>query len=119
MAADIDWPTTLPEFISRQGFNQVDPDNKISSKMAVGPAKTRRRFTSGTTVSSCTLLLSQTEVATFKTFYQSITSSGVSYFNRKEPITEETIEMRFVGTPPKYIPDGAKYRVSFQLEDKL
>ncbi len=117
--ADIDWPSTLPADISRQGFNQTLPNNKISSSVDVGPAKTRKRFTANTSISNCTLLLSQSELAIFDTFYNGTTQSGVNYFNRQEPVTEETIEMRFIGNPPKCVPDGAKYRVTFQLENKL
>jgi hypothetical protein len=117
--AAIDWPTTLPAYISKNGFAQTLPANKIVSTVAVGPVKTRKRFTANVNQYVCTLLLSQSEKADFDTFYNDTTSSGVAYFNRQDPITESTIEMRFIGNPPTARAEGVKYRVSFQLEDRV
>ena len=43
--ADIDWPSTLPQELLREGFQEQIPENRIVDNFDTGPAGMRRRST--------------------------------------------------------------------------
>jgi hypothetical protein len=43
--ADIDWPTTLPQELLRDGYQEAIPENRITDNFETGPVGRRRRST--------------------------------------------------------------------------
>lgn len=110
------WPTTLPPELPEDGFSLTVADNLIRSNMDIGPPKVRRRTSSNITKVEGTLLLSNTELATFEAFYITTLSYGALQFDWVHPITNVACEMRF-STPPKYSAASGDYtQVTLNLE---
>jgi len=90
--------------------------------MDAGPAKVRRRFTSGPIPLTVSLIMTSTQLnaATpngFDAFYVTDCARGATEFTWTNPRTAGGVTMRFVGVP-KYEPVGssANWRVTFDVE---
>lgn len=63
------WPATLPAPQANSSASYGKPNNVIESPMEMGNTKRRRRFTAPEIPFTCTLKLSQAQLATLETFY--------------------------------------------------
>jgi len=110
------WPATLPALLQISGLSETPPNNVIRTKMEIGPAKMRRRSTSGPRPISGEQILTTAQVATLDTFYVGTLIDGTTAFDWTHPRTGAAVEMRFV-SPPTYAPAGGDYwRVMLKLE---
>ncbi len=100
----IPYPGTLPTNFQTQGYKETGADNQIRSQMDVGPQKVRRRTTANVRKITGQFFLTPAQYTTFKTFYETDTSYGVTPFDFTDP-HGNTNEYRFV-KPPVYSPNG-------------
>jgi hypothetical protein len=111
----VDWPLTLPQLVDQQGYTESPPNIVIKSSVDAGPAKIRRRFTSGPRPINCGMILSAAEIEILDDFYINDIASGSLAFNWVHPRTQAAASFRFT-KPPSYSPFGAQYQVAMELE---
>lgn len=93
------WPASLPATPLRIGFKETPPDLVIRSQTDLGPAKVRRRATAGVTRLDMAMLMTSTQLATFKTFMTADLSDRAVSFTHTHPITGAAITVRIVDPP--------------------
>lgn len=110
------WPGTLPQAPDWSGYQETSPNVAIRTQMDAGPPKLRRRFTAGIRPFSMQFLLTQAQVATLDTFYQTTLTGGTEAFDWTHPRTGAAASFRFV-SPPQYSALGPNvYRATCQME---
>lgn len=111
------WPGTLPTGPEWSSYQETSPNVALRTPMDVGPPKVRRRSTAGIRPFTMTFLLTQAQVATLDTFYQTTLTGGTASFDSlTHPRTAAAATFRFV-TPPQYQALGPNvYRASCQME---
>lgn len=114
--ADYTWPANLPQSPLVDGFEETPPYEIVRTSMDAGPAKVRRRATSGVRRFQVQFIMTTTQMTIFDDFYVSTLSHGASRYDWDDPRTEVSKEWRIVDRP-RYSPVGSEYwRVSFSLE---
>jgi len=108
------WPTLPAPIINT--FNETLPDNVIRTSMDKGPAKVRRRTTANVRPIQFSMVLTEAQVATLDTFYNTTTLSGAQEFDYTHPRTGATVSARFTQPPAYSDINGLAYRVEVQLE---
>lgn len=109
------WPTSLPDNFLASAYSESPPDNTIRTKMDVGPPKMRRRGTAAARPIRGTLLMTDAQLATFDTFYDSTLDSGADRFDWTHPRSGSSVEFRFV-SPPSYSARGRRWVVTVDME---
>ncbi len=110
------WPTSLPAF-DAQGFQESAPDNLLRTQMDAGPDKVRRRYTAAARGLQGTILLDETQYATFKTFHGTDLADGALPFTMTNPYGGGTATYRFTGGWSASLVGGGQYvSVSLPLE---
>lgn len=134
--ASIDWPSSLPKHVLRDGFGYNPQSGVLRTDMDAGFPKVRRRFTAVVKQYQVTMVMTYQQFKRFEDFYfnspthPNEESRGVAEtlrFNFPNPIwgmdtgeTENdrpTIEVRFSG-PFQASPDGdtRDWRITFPIE---
>jgi hypothetical protein len=112
-----DWPSTLPQYLSKNDFADALPDNVIASTVDVGPAILRRRTTSNSAVLSGSMLMTAGQWDDLATFFTTTVKETLP-FNFPDPDGSGTISVRFKqGAPPsrkKHTP--LRFRVNLTFE---
>jgi hypothetical protein len=88
----------FPQKFEQDGFTDAEPSIFIKTEMDAGPPKLRRRFTAGHRPISGTMIITSTQKASLKTFYQTY---GSVEFNFPDPDTGSTVSVIFMA-PPEY-----------------
>lgn len=110
------WPTSLPQELLMDGYNQSMADNLLRADMDVGPAKTRRRATSAPEPVSGQMLMTRAQVETLGSFYLNTLLGGSLRFSWHRPENVSVpAEFRFV-SPPSTTMRGGYFDVSLNLE---
>ena len=117
------WPPSLPQdhFI---GLTTALPDVLIRTKMDAGPDKVRRRFTGNARPVRTFFVGTETQVKTFRDFFNTTLKGGSLSFEWDDPIGDATVLFRFKAPPPPTITllvgntdhALAKWRVDLELE---
>ena len=101
------WPVSLQQKLNADSFEKIYGENRVSTDMDVGPAKTRARFTRPVDIFNCEVWLDITEVTTFETFYRTTLGNGTLPFTFTDPLTNATGTFRFApGSTPSIRPIG-------------
>lgn len=81
------WPeSTLPLIdINKFAYKSAE-NNMVRTDMEAGPARQRRRFTTGPKMSEVTWLFTAAQLALFETFFDTTLSGGSAWFTMKVPI---------------------------------
>ena len=110
------WPGTLPGFdkMLADGYEAVMVDNIIATEMDVGPPKIRRRSSAGVEPISGSMRMTATQLATFKTFYNTTINYGADEFDATHPETGGACTMIFMGQPTRRAA-GIDWIVSFMI----
>lgn len=109
------WPTTLPTELLQRGYNQSAADVLLRSELDTGPAKVRRRYTAGVQPVTGNTVLSESQLGTLRTFYDTTLLGGSLRFSWKDPVSLVAKEFRFT-SPIKWIINSGWYDVSLELE---
>lgn len=102
------WPSSLPQYPLATQFSEVSRGGLIVTEMDAGPPKRRRRYTAEMTRFNYGLVLTETQVNTLETFWETTLSMGVDAFDWVHPRTKSAASLAFV-TRPTYVPAGAGY----------
>lgn len=110
------WEASLPQKLLTDGYTESPANTTIKSDPDMGPSKVRRRFTAGVRLITGNIVVTATQLETFKTFYNSTLLGGSIRFSWLEPPTYNTAcEMRFTEMP-SWIAVGNYYKISLSLE---
>lgn len=91
----------------------------VRSEMSAGPAKTRRRFTAGTTDIGFVVNLTPDQIATFEAFFDNEIAAGSLPFDIEHPRTKQAVSVLLKGDKPyelKPLGGGALHRLTMTLE---
>lgn len=112
----VSWPSTLPDDVLIEGYREQPPKNVIRTQMDQGPAKVRRRSTTGPRMLRVSLDLTRAQVDTLDSFFRTDLEDGALRFDWTHPRTQAAVQMRFV-EPPQYTPlTGADWTAALNLE---
>jgi len=116
------WPTSLPQKPLAESYQEAQESQLVRSSTETGPAKQRRRFTARVDTFSCRFLMDESQVVTFKDFFNNTLEGGALSYDWEDPRTGNTRNFRFRGsgdTAPFSIEgtrSGELYYVSVELE---
>lgn len=117
------WPVSLPQEPLAPGFTRrPDPSGRIASQMDVGPSKVRRRRALRTKPFDVTYPIPRDDFGDFEEFFEDTIEGGTLPFDWPDPLTEETVRVRFrPGETEPYsaaLEQGGKfYLVTLKLEE--
>jgi hypothetical protein len=115
------WPSSLPDYVLVQGYEENTPNTLVRTQMDKGPDKVRRRYTAGTRTFGAQLELTGAQVATLESFLENDLDGGALRFDWTHPRTQNSVSFRFVplrdDTLVSYSGLGNDYyRAQMQLE---
>ena len=111
------WPASLPQRPLAEGFSETPPNLLVRSATDIGPAKARRRATTGVTRLKAAFRLTPAQLAIFRSFFASDLQGGALPFTWTHPMSGAIGAFRIV--PPLTIEPvaaGLAWRVSLDLE---
>lgn len=111
----VDWPTTLPQCFTMDGFGLESADNLIASETSVGPAKIRRRTTSNVQKISGTMVMDDIQLSIFRAFVSNDIKDRSLTFNFPDPFGGTDLLVRMPNTY-KVSVFGLIWKVQFDLE---
>jgi hypothetical protein len=113
----ISWPnsTQLPQKLLQAGYWEGFPNNVIIANPDVGPPMIRRRSTAAITPFKGQQILTASELANLRTFYNTTLSSGSVQFTWVHPQTQSAAEIIFLEPPTIVGVIGNKYRVQYSM----
>jgi hypothetical protein len=109
------WPSTLPQQMDQEGYSETPPKLGIRTTMDSGPAKTRKRFSSGVRPISGSMPLTAAETEILDDFYLNTLQGGTLTFTWVHPRTGAAATFRFT-KEPSYSSYGASFKTSLDLE---
>ena len=89
------WPATLPQCPILNGFQEQPQPNVVQFKPDVGTPKQRRRSTAKGWLTSMTFRMTNAQVLTFYTFYETTLKDGSLPFTLPHPISKVSYEWMF------------------------
>lgn len=107
------WPGGLPQQFLRQGYKETPPEERLRTKMSAGPDKLRVRTSAVPRKVSGAMYMTDADLTTLETFYDTTTNGGVDKFDF--PYRTGTQEARFLSVPA-YSKVGQGWNVSINLE---
>lgn len=115
------WPPGLPQSPLVASFQETLPAVALRSPMDTGPAKSRRRFTTGPTPVQLSFYMTRAQVAIFKEFHDQTCEGGALWFEWTNHRDKSAALYRFTDEPtmtPKAASDGdgKVWQVSFPAE---
>jgi hypothetical protein len=113
--ASVTWNAGLPT-CPETNYEESFKDNVIRSEMDAGMQKTRQRYTRQQKMLSLSYLLTDSQKATFYTFFDNI-KGGALPFNLPNPLGGSSIVVRMTGglTGPSFVTKNL-WRIQFQVE---
>lgn len=112
------WPADLPQKPLADGYSEEPQSRVLRSQMDAGPPKTRQRYTAGTTAIPVNMTLSNAQVDTFESFFNSDIQGGSLPFDHMHPRTDQPVSLMIV-PPYRLTPvgSGSEYwRLAIALE---
>jgi hypothetical protein len=110
------WPASLPQTVDQESYSEGLADVVERSEMDTGPAKVRRRFTSGIQVFQGTVTLTVAQMATLQTFFDSTLQGGSLAFQWVHQRTGAVAKMRFLAPPQTSQPGPQHFVATLALE---
>lgn len=110
------WPTSLPQEPKLRGYTETRESNVLRSPTEQGPAKTRKLYTADIPVFSIVLVMTDAQLTTFDTFFESTIDYGATSFTWVHPRTGSGATCRLRSVPNLVRLGGDYWSVSFQME---
>jgi len=110
------WPVGLPAKALYEGNQEAFPNLVIRTEMSSGPAKMRRRFTSGVRPGHYEYYMTYNQLMTLMAFFEITCEGGALPFDLAHPVFGNTKSYRFVGQPTWAMVSKTHYRVVFDFE---
>lgn len=108
------WPATLPAPLI-EGFSTQPANNVQRTPMDVGPPKTRKITSANIRPMSFSLLLTSSQLATLRAFFEDDVAGGATAFTFEDPETGDTVNAKFA-QPYSAAHSSGLWRVSVSLE---
>lgn len=89
------WPATLPQCPILNAFSETPQPNVVSFKPEVGPPKQRRRSTAKAWITNVSYRMTNAQLLTFKTFFETTLEDGALPFNWAHPVTKVSYDWMF------------------------
>ena len=105
------WPTAASRIL-RDGYTESPPDRIIEFRTDTGPRKTRVRTNSNSGMLEFAVLLSPSELATFKAFFNA--NAGLR-FEFPDPFGGDTMIVKFM-EKPTWVTDSLNFIATVKLE---
>lgn len=110
------WPTTLPQAFAAASYKESPANLLVSSQTDIGPAKIRRRSSSGPRPVSGSMTMTREQLISLRAFYTDDLVDGSLRFSWRDPLEADApAEYRFVD-PPEWSADAGLYTVTLSLE---
>jgi hypothetical protein len=111
------WPSTLPQSLLLNGASKGVGDGLIEYQPDTGPSTTRRRSSAVMRPLSGAMILTDSQIATFETFFYTTILFGALPFTFPDPISGAPLLVKFTKAAlPSYVPLGANnYQLSLSL----
>jgi hypothetical protein len=109
------WPSTLPQFVLRDGYQSGTGDGRLRSQTDAGIAKLRRRFSAVPRPLSARAHLSASQLEVFKTFVHDTLKEGSLPFQLPSPEGGDPLIVQFGQNMPTWVPQGVDWIVSLDL----
>jgi len=116
MSTTITWPTDLPQQFLVEGYADPPQDNLIRTQMDAAQANQRPRFTNVADDIKGTMLMTEAQYTSFKTFFKSTLKNGAYSFLlpvKGDNATYHEVRFKIPYDPQSQAPFT---RVSMQLE---
>src|SRR5262249_41506214 len=129
------WPAELPQIVQLSGYQESPPDLVLRTQMDAGPAKVRRRFTSGVRPIQASLVLHENQCQMLDNFFVRDCAGGALAFDwqtQRSPDASELVDesdvvtdstfllvarsMRFAKRPTYTSLGGKLYQATLELE---
>ncbi|KKN90083.1 hypothetical protein LCGC14_0231960 [marine sediment metagenome] len=110
------WPANLPQNPLLEGYQEQAPNLSIRTQMDSGPAKVRKRFTSGVRSLVWNFILGSTEVDNLDAFYLTTIEGGSLSFTHTDPRTGTTGVSYRIVEAPTYVTFSNRFKTSLKLE---
>jgi hypothetical protein len=111
------WPTTLPQRFLMNGFQHALGDNRAVFRPQSGAPVVRRVSSYRQDPIQGQMRVTDSQLATFRSFYSTDCSDGTTPFTWVDPETGAAQLMRFgTGGTPSWTPAGPRWMVSFAVE---
>lgn len=91
------WPASLPDI--SLALTETRQDATIRSSMDAGPMKMRRRFSAASRYVTGSVIMDNTQRATFDTFFETTIAEGALPFDMDDPRDGTSLEWRFMEPP--------------------
>lgn len=110
------WPASLPQSLSASSYKESPANLLVSTDMDIGPAKIRRRSSSGPRPVSGAMRMTKPQLLALRSFYVDDLVDGSLRFSWRDPLdASKAAEYRFTD-PPEWSADDGGYSVSLSLE---
>jgi hypothetical protein len=113
----VTWPTSLPVEPIPDSISETPPKLSVRTEMDAGPAKVRRRFSSGVRLFEVAYMFSPAEMDIWELFYEETIFDGTMSFSYPHPRKWGTmINVRLTDTPQYKHKGAGYYDVVMKLE---
>jgi len=109
------WPTTLPQELIEDNFEETLQSLIISTDMEVGPPKTRKRLTANSTPVKGSIIVTKAQRAIFNTFFHSTIAGGAIKFTWVHPITGITANIKIISPPTITSLSGGYFKIDLNM----
>ena len=112
------WPATLPQYPTISGDTREEAKTVKSNRMLSGPVRMRRVSSNPSRPWSCSVVVTDAQLATFQTFFRTTTKAGSESFVWFFPDSSSTNRNFYFDpdSPPRYKPLGAgKWLLELEL----
>ncbi|NKM69160.1 hypothetical protein [Rhizobium laguerreae] len=99
----------------KNGYSEEGADNLLASNVSVGPAKLRRRTTANVESITGSMMMSEAECQTFKSFVKNDIKDRSMAFTFPDPHGGSALLVR-MRQPPSYTSMGILWRVQIGIE---
>lgn len=89
------WPSSLPQEPLVSGYTEDQQSQVVRTQTETGPAKQRKRYTTPVETFQMTFRMTDSEVTTFKDFYQNTLGGGSTSFTYTNPRDGSSYTLRF------------------------
>ena len=113
----VSWPGNVPSELERNTWSRQPIDSVVRTPMSAGPPKTRPRSTITRYTIRGSIVMSETELAAFETFYETDLANGSLTFDFPDPLDPDTtVSVKFAAPYAASNVDGELYRLSLVVE---
>ena len=111
------WPTSLPQQILQRGYNESLADNVLRTPVDAGPEKRRQRFTAAVRPLSGSMIMTNAQLDTMMTFFDTDIGSGSLAFDFNAPRDQATTVSVVFQRPPAWTNIGGdSYQVTLEMD---